>query len=280
MKFLNLIFKGEFMNHKYNVQNQSFNSGNQALFQNLKGISRGWSVNKSKPPQSYLYKYQIGNDIINNLPANLLANISSFAELVYLKNNESLYQPDDSIHFLYFPETAVISEFQILEDGRTIEVAMIGREGVIGINSIFNSHSSQNWSQVSVAGKALRVDANIFRQEFSHCEPLQELFFEFVNKYISQISQKVICTSHHSVEERLCCWLLMIQDRCCKDTLLLTQEQIARLLGVHRPSVTLITQLLRQNGIIDYVRGKIFILDRQKLEFSSCSCYLTSKLNG
>jgi CRP-like cAMP-binding protein len=178
---------------------------------------------------------------------------------------------------LYFPETAIVSEFQMLPDGKTIEVAMTGREGVIGISTIFSSHLSPNWLQVSVSGKALRIDAEIFRREFYSRKSLQNSLFGYLDSYIAQISQKVICSSYHTVEERFCCWLLMLSDRCGKRSLPLTQEQIAGFLGVHRPSITLITKSLREKRLIDCRRGKIRIRDREKLEFSSCDCYGMAK---
>jgi CRP-like cAMP-binding protein len=198
-------------------------------------------------------------------------------ETVYLASGEYIFQPDDFVQHIYFPETAVVSEFQILEDGKTNEVIMTGNEGAIGINSIFYAHPSPNWTQVLISGKALRMDAEICRREMNSLPNFRAGFYEYLNKYIAQITQRVICNNHHSVEERLCCWLLMIHDRCGSDTLSLTQEQIAHFLGVHRPSITLITQSLREKAIIDYVRGKIFILDRYKLEYASCSCYSPAK---
>lgn len=264
------------MNQVYKLQNGHSNFESHPVITNLN--TNQWGYGKLKPFPQDLPKKQVENEILKSLPANVLRDISPMLEQVYLTTGDYLYQPEDVINYLYFPETAIISDFQILEDGKTLEVAMIGREGIAGVSSIFSSHSSPNWLQVSIPGKALRIDSKIFRQDFGKYPSLQALLYNYVNLYIAQISQKVICNSHHSVEERLCCWLLMIADRCGRNNLPLTQEQIAGFLGVHRPSITLITQSLREKGIIDYLRGKISIIDKEKLEMTACDCFITTKI--
>ncbi|MBX7174575.1 MAG: Crp/Fnr family transcriptional regulator [Pyrinomonadaceae bacterium] len=266
------------MNQGYKLQNTNLEFNSSVILPNIPINSNNWGYSKSRPYSQISYNKRIENEILNNLPENVFREIFPFLEEVYLKTGECIYQPEDVINYLYFPETAIISDFQILEDGKTLEVAMIGKEGIVGINSVFNSHSSINWLQVSIFGKAWRIDAKTFHNQFVQNGVLQEVVFDYINSYIAQISQKVICNSHHSVEERLCCWLLMISDRCGQTNLPLTQEQIAGFLGVHRPSVTLITQSLREKGIINYLRGKISILDKAKLEFSACDCYSNTKI--
>jgi CRP-like cAMP-binding protein len=266
------------MNHKYNLKTGSFPYGKQPVFQHSSNTLNYWGHGKLKAVQTLPLKGIIKNKILGNLPDTILRKLFAFMEEVNFDQNEDIYQPDDVIKYVYFPESSVFSEFQILEDGKTIEVAMTGCEGVVGFSSVFNSFQSPHWAQASIAGKALRIGADIFREEFSCTDSIQKNLFDFVNSYISQITQRVICSTHHLVEERLCCWLLMLRDRCGNDRLQMTQEQIARFLGVHRPSVTLITQSLREKGIIDYRRGKIFIHDRAQLEKLSCVCYSTTKI--
>lgn len=264
------------MDQRRRLQNGGYEPGIQTIFQNVKGSINRWSVNKKDSLQVNLFKDRIRNSVIRNLPAAVLENLLPAIELVQLGGSEYVYQPEDAIHFLYFPETAVVSEFQILEDGKTIETAMIGNEGILGINSIFKAYAAPNWSQVLIPGKAMRIDARVFRREFANSPELQTALFDFINSYISLLSQRVICINHHSVEERLCSWLLMIQDRCSNDVLPLTHEQIARFLGVQRPSVTLIAQSLREQQVINYSRGKIYVTDKIKLQNRSCDCYLTT----
>jgi CRP-like cAMP-binding protein len=213
------------------------------------------------------------NQLLESLSNQELTKLLPFLERAEFDGDEYLYQPEDEIEFVYFPETAVMSEFQILEDGRTVEIAMTGREGVIGLTSIFNGQQAINWTQVSVAGTALKINTQVLREEFYRGGELQAVFLDYINNYISQISQRVICNSYHTVEQRFCSWLLMLQDRQKSSRVPMTQEQIARFLGVHRPSVTQIAQTLRRRKIINYIRGKISIVDRQKLENSACECY-------
>lgn len=261
------------MNQERKLRNGKEKFNNQAVIGNPNGNLIHKTFGKIRLSQTYLFREQINNELLKNLPASQPENYFASMELVYLDRHENIYKPDDFIHYIYFPESAVVSEFQILEDGKTVEVAMTGCEGLIGINAVFNARPSQNWSQVLIPGKALRINCESFRKKLDDCAAFQRRIYQFVNLYIAQISQRVVCNNYHTVEERLCCWLLMVKDRCDCESLPLTQEQIARFLGVHRPSITLITQSLRDKGAIDYVRGKISILDEQKLKNLSCICY-------
>jgi len=213
------------------------------------------------------------NTVLRQLPPNVMRKLSPFLKRVPLAYEDYLFRPDEEMDFIYFPETAVVSEFQILEDGRTIEVAMTGMEGAIGVNAIYCPERKQTWTQVCAAGTAMRIALEDFRREARNPEVVGVVLHDQLGSYIRQISQKVVCNAHHSVEQRFCTWLLMLQDRTRTNSLRLTQEQIARVLGVYRPSVTCIAQDLRGKKAIDYVRGRIFIKSREALEKLSCSCY-------
>lgn len=214
------------------------------------------------------------NYLLNVLFDQIVMNLSPFMEKITFKGNEYLYNPGDTIKYVYFPETAVISEFQILEDGRTVEVAMTGKEGILGFMPLLKSYSPSNWTQVFVPGKAYKLSAQIFEREVAKNHKLQAVIFDYIGEYIKQVSQRSVCNSYHTIEQRFCTWLLMIQLRKGGNRLPLTQEQIARSLGVHRPSVTHIAQNLRERKIIDYIRGKIIISDLEKLKETACDCYL------
>lgn len=215
-----------------------------------------------------------GNHLLGALSRDVFAKILPYVESVSFTENESIYQSGDSVDYVYFPETAIISEFQILEDGGTIEIAMTGREGIVGLLSVFNKYPASNWTQVSVPGKALKIKSRFLREEIYRNDSLQRCLLDYINMYIGQISQRAVCNSRHSLEERFCSWLLMLGRRRKSGKLPLTQEQIARCLGVHRPSITHIAQSLRERGAIDYRRGKIIISSQEKLETCACSCYL------
>lgn len=215
------------------------------------------------------------NMILRALPADMSRILAPSLRQVVLTKEQFLYQEDDRLDYIYFPDTAVVSEFKILEDGRMVEIAVTGKDGAIGLSSMFSdSHRAPNCTQVSQAGTAKRLDAHTFEKLLRSNENLRTGLSRFVDLYIKQISQKAICNMYHSVKERLCTWLLMVQDRCGRNTLALTHEQIARTLGVYRPSITCIAQELRSSKLISYSRGGICIRDRRKVEQSACTCYL------
>nr|HQU86093.1 Crp/Fnr family transcriptional regulator [Pyrinomonadaceae bacterium] len=161
-----------------------------------------------------------------------------------------------------------------LEDGRTVEISMTGKEGMIGFMPLLKNYSLTNWTQVFVPGRAYKISSQLFEQEIRNNSKLQGIIFDYIGEYIRQVSQRSVCNSYHTIEQRFCSWLLMVQARKGGSRLPLTQEQIARALGVHRPSVTHIAQNLRERKIIDYVRGKIIICDEIKLEETACDCHL------
>jgi CRP-like cAMP-binding protein len=213
------------------------------------------------------------NQLLSSLNANDFLQLLPHLEPVSLTVGETLYQPEDRIRYIYFPESTVISDLQMLEDGRTVEIAMTGKEGVTGLSSIFNSQTTTNWTEVVVAGNALKLNAQILKQEFGCNNSLQISLFNYANSYIGQISRRVICNNYHQLKERFCSWLLMLQNRNGSDKFSLTHEQIARFLGVHRPGISHIAMELRDRGIIDYRRGQIIILNGLKLENLTCSCF-------
>lgn len=253
-------------------------SGNRKSIQNTaeKISSRMHESRTPKTAETALpLKRFTANRLLESLTNNDLASLLPYLERVSFEGEEYVCQPEEDIDFMYFPETAVMGEFQILQDGRTVEIAMTGREGVTGLSAIFNGGRASNWTQVTAAGSALKINTQILKEEFNRGGDARAIFLDYINKYISQISRRVICNSYHTVEQRFCSWLLMLCERrkCAKVPI--TQEQIARSLGVHRPSITQIAQILRRKKIISYVRGRISVIDRQKLENSACECYET-----
>jgi CRP-like cAMP-binding protein len=252
------------------IKDNSTLNSSKRITDNLRWINGGYSGRLFEISAA---KNLITNRLLAGLPAEALEELSAQLETVCLAGSDYIYQPGDHVDYLYFPETAVISEFQILEDGRTVEIAMTGKEGVLGLLPLFNSGVAVNWTQVSVSGAARRINSRIFQQKMARRPEFQKMLFEYITEYVRQISQRSVCNSYHVIEQRFCSWLLMIQDRKQSNKIPLTQEQIARSLGVHRPSLTHIAQNLRAKKIIDYVRGKIYILNRAELENSACACF-------
>ena len=213
------------------------------------------------------------NEVLRALPSRLFDLLKPHLRRMYVVKEQYLYQQDDELDYVYFPETAVISELHILDDGRMVEVSITGHEGVVGITTLFQATRISNCVQVAQAGNVLRIETSVLKK-LSRIEVELPLHLQAtLQTYIRHLSQKAVCNMYHSVEERLCTWLLMLQDRCGKDSLKLTHEQIARTLGVYRPSVTCIALDMRQKSMIDYSRGGILIKDRRKIETTACPCY-------
>src|SRR5215211_6021207 len=225
----------------------------------------------SVEPSSLAFRTS-ANALLQFVNAEHFLRLRQFIKRVSLTKDQYLYQQDDEIDVIYFPETAVISEFQILEDGRTIEVSIIGNEGAVGIASAFNSCRAANCMQVCVPGTALAIGRDILEREVMSDPHLQSMLHNYINAQIKQLSQRVVCNTFHSVEQRFCSWLLTLHKRSRRDRFRITHEHVARVLGVHRPSVTCIAQSLREKNLIDYGRARLVISDKVGIERLACGC--------
>jgi CRP-like cAMP-binding protein len=204
-----------------------------------------------------------------------LRSLTRFIRPVVLKKQLFLFHEGDTLNCLYFPVTAIVSEFRMLEDGRSVEIAVTGRDGAVGLSSVLlGSPATPHTVQVSQAGMALRIDVKTFAALLGSNDVVRSTLARYVDLYIRQISQKAICNMYHTLKGRLCTWLLMATDRCRLETLDVTQDEMSRILGVFRPSVTYTAQELRASQMITYARKGITICDRAGLERSACGCYL------
>jgi CRP-like cAMP-binding protein len=228
-------------------------------------------------PETYQIEKSFSNQLLSSLTDGDYMRLSPYLETVSLASGEELNQPGENINYVYFPEDVTVSQFQGFADGSTAEIIMVGNEGMVGLNAVFGSTPSPFWTQVMTAGKVFRIKTDVLKEEFLHNRSLQFLLLNYANQYIAQISQRVSCNIRHVAEARFCTWLLMLHDRTQSECLRLTQEQIAVCLGINRPTVTNLAQSLKENGIIDYARGCIKILDRRRLEASACECYQATK---
>ncbi|HVG35295.1 MAG TPA: Crp/Fnr family transcriptional regulator [Pyrinomonadaceae bacterium] len=215
------------------------------------------------------------NKLLTALPGEDFARLLPYLEPVSLSCGEDLYELEESIDKVYFPESAVISHLYILEDGNTTEAAMVGKEGMTGLSVIFSSPAPTYWTHVLFAGTALRMSAEVLKEEFARGTAMQRLLLSYAGARIAHLSQRAVCNGRHTVGERLSGWLLMIHDRVGDDQLMLTHEQISRHLGTRRASITEAATALRDSGLIIYNRGQLHITDRQGLELAACECYRT-----
>lgn len=214
------------------------------------------------------------NLILKTLPREIFETLRPHLRRSHVRKEQFLYQQDDELDTVYFPETAVISELHILEDGRMVEIAITGREGVLGISALYHpSCRIANCVQITQAGSVLKIESAMLKKVCSIHPQLLSLLHSSFEGYIRQISQKAVCNMYHSVEERFCTWLLMVRNRSGSSELKLTHEQIARILGVYRPSVTCIALDMRKKKLIDYSRGRISIRNRDQMRDHACNCY-------
>jgi len=215
----------------------------------------------------------------NRLLAELLATpqtrdyLLPHLKVVSLERNEVLYEQGDAVEFVYFPIDSVVSSLVIMEDGTTLETLMIGREGLVGVSAILGSGVSRNWIWTLVSGTAIQLDAKFLDALFVRNENALKALLQFYRSTMTQVSQRCVCNTRHTVLDRLCCWLLMLHDRVGDGNLRLTQEMIASRLGARRAGITVAAGVLQQMRAIEYRRGQLHIIDRATLENAVCECY-------
>lgn len=192
---------------------------------------------------------------------------------VVLDRGAALGEPDVPLRHLYFPTTAVVSLLAMSEHGPSTELALTGREGAVGVGLVLGDMPIGACAAVHVAGEAYRMPAAVAVAEFERSEPFRRLLLGFAQALITQISQAVVCNRHHSVDQAICRWLLMVQDRVGADELHVTQQLIADSLGVRREAIVEAAGKLQMLGGIRTTRGVIRILERGILEQRSCRCY-------
>jgi CRP-like cAMP-binding protein len=216
---------------------------------------------------------QPGNRILASLPAEEMERLLPHLKPITLECRQVLYEPHKAIRYSYFPEDSVISMVSTVIDKTVVEVGLAGREGMVCVATFLGVNSSPHQGIVQVAGRAIRMKASVLRDEFKRDRRFQDLLLRYTQAHLVQISQTSVCNRLHALEARLTRWLLMIHDRTDGNEFLLTQDIISMMLGAQRTGVTEAAGTLQKNGIISYSRGRIAILDRQKLEETTCECY-------
>jgi len=184
-----------------------------------------------------------------------------------------LMRPNKPFEAVYFPTSGVVSALTVMGNGAAIEVANVGSEGLAGASAALGVLVSPHQNIVQVAGEALRMDAEVLARECERDGSVRRVLIQYYTHFMFQASQSVACNGLHSVAQRCCRWLLMTHDRVEGDDLPLTHEFLAIMLGVRRVSVTLVLQLLQDEGLVHCGRGKITVIDRKGLEVTACECY-------
>jgi CRP-like cAMP-binding protein len=215
------------------------------------------------------------NDLLRELLSISVVADSLFSELriIPFTVNQVLYEQGDKIDFVYFPIDCVVSGLAITEDGTTMETSMVGRESLVGVSTILGSGRSRQWMWVTVGGNAVQLESRLLDKVFVQNEATLKLLLRSYRSLVTQVSQRCVCNTRHTILERLCCWLLMIHDRVGGTNLRLTQETIASRVGARRAGITVAAGMLQEMQAIEYRRGQLHIRNRQILEETVCECY-------
>ena len=214
------------------------------------------------------------NLLLASLPRTDRERLLPTLDVVPLKLKDLLHKPGEHIQHVYFPGGGFCSIVTVLADGAMVEVATIGREGMVGATAVLDGNSTPGATMVQgESDTCYRMTAVAFRREMDRRGAFYDLLTRYTQAYVGFIMQSTACNAVHTVEQRLARWLLMAQDRMEADEFPLTQEFVAMMLGATRPTVTVVAGTLQKAGLITYHRGRVTVLDRKNLESASCECY-------
>jgi len=217
------------------------------------------------------------NGLLAALPRADYERLSGSLELVPLPLGRALYESGGLLDYVYFPTDCIVSLLSVTKDGSSAEIAIAGNEGLVGIALFMGGETTSSRAVVQNAGYAYRAPAALIKQEFNRGGALQLLLLRYTQALITQMSQTAVCNRHHSLEQQLCRWLLLSVDRLPSNRLEMTEELIANMLGVPGAGVAAAAAMLQADGLIQYHRGAITLLDRPKLEQRACECYAVVK---
>ena len=217
------------------------------------------------------------NRMLATLPGSILSRLRRDLRCTDWAIGAVVYESEAPEHYVYFPANSIVSLLLQTEGGRNTEIALVGNEGLVGIEALLGGVSSPSRAVVQSAGAAYRLPSARLHEELDRNEELLELALRYVQALMTQMAQTAVCNRHHSIDQQLCRWLLLSIDRLPGNELRMTQELIANMLGVRREGVTEAARKLQNQGAIAYRRGRITVLDRPVLEKLSCECYAVVK---
>lgn len=216
---------------------------------------------------------ECGNYILSHLPEAEYQALRPHLEFCPTPLRMLLYERNKEIRYAYFPLSGEHSVLAVMEDGAAVEVGTVGNEGMSTVDLLTGSLTATETTICQIAGESLRMPAKKFLELLEALPELRRICYRYLQAYLSQVSQSVACNRLHTTEERFARWVLMSHDRVKGDAFHITQEFLAIMLGVHRPSVTLVAKTFQQAGLIRYSRGTVVVMDREGLEEASCECY-------
>jgi CRP-like cAMP-binding protein len=213
------------------------------------------------------------NRLLLALPASNLKRLMPELEHIRCQSEQVLMDADSSLDHVFFPDSGVVSVVAVYADGNIIEMATIGREGCSGVQAVFGAKISSFQLLVQIPGSAAKMSRVAFTRAMQSMPSFRSLMFAHVQAFLEQVMVSVACNGAHSLKQRLARWLLMMRDRSDDDALPITQNLLAEMLGVQRPSITNVARELEFAGLIERGRQQVTILDRQGLIEASCECY-------
>lgn len=213
------------------------------------------------------------NRLLAALSIDVMERLQPHLEQVSLPLGDVLYESGDAMRYVYFPIDSIVSLLYVMEDGASAEISVVGSEGLVGIALFMGGESTPSRAVVQVGGTAYRLLGQRLKAEFNRHSEFQVLLLRYTQALITQMAQTAVCNRHHSIDQQLCRWLLLSLDRLPDNHVSMTQELIANMLGVRREGVTEAAGKLQRQNVIQYSRGEIIVLDRQKLEAMTCECY-------
>lgn len=217
------------------------------------------------------------NHLLAALPKSDFERVAPHLELVSLLLGASLYESGIALHHVYFPVDSIVSLLNVMADGASAEIAVVGKDGVVGVSLFMGGETTPSRAVVQSAGQAFRLKGALLKSEFNRAGAMQRLLLRYTQALLTQMAQTAVCNRHHSLDQQLCRWLLMSLDRLPSNELVMTQDLIANMLGVRREGVTEAAGKLQQAGLIQYSRGHILVLDRAGIEARTCECYAVVK---
>ncbi|MBZ2190553.1 Crp/Fnr family transcriptional regulator [Alcanivorax sp. JB21] len=218
------------------------------------------------------------NRLLAALSDSVRARTFQYLEYVSWPLGTVVQESGDDAHYVYFPTDSIVSLLCVAMDGGSAEISVVGKDGVVGIALFMGGGSTPSRAIVQSAGGAYRLAGKYLQAEFNHSDPeFRRLMLRYTQALITQMAQTAYCNRHHSIVEQLCRWLLLSLDRLDSNKLVMTHELIANMLGVRREGVTEAAGTLYRAGAIEYQRGKITVVNRQKLEEICCECYAVVK---
>jgi len=217
------------------------------------------------------------NQLLASLSEPVLSRLLPHLERVEMSVGDVIYQFGSQSQHVWFPADSIVSLIYDMEDGASAEVAIVGNEGMIGVGLFMAGETMPGLATVQCAGHGYRLSARILNEEFERSTDLQHALLCYTQALIVEIAQNAVCNRHHPISKQLCRCLLLSLDRSTGNEMALTHEMIANSLGVRRECVTVAAGKLRAEGLIDYKRGHITVLDREGLEAHSCECYAVVK---